>query len=280
MPNRAEVGRQVDLLVQARFAGSPRLGVEDWPSKERPTVIEQASEALQLVYPTDLQTGRLLPARLRIKVVAPNCRVENQTDRLIEVPPDESSKRLAFLLTPLRTGPCRINVEVYGLDNLFLGTVAVELDAVAARVSEQEVGVGNLVLEGVARQVAALLLGAGVAAASSPASLAAGDAGSAAKSMLSPPAVPSVTRSAPHLPAAAESSVTLSARDRDTETLVGRTAPGMFGRVESRRRMGWQTRRRSISTIGCHKAARQASPLANGDADRTACRRSLQLPPC
>ena len=171
VPSRAAVGRRIDLLVQVRFEGSPRLGVEDWPSKKRPSQIEQGSEALQLTFPTDSLTGRFLPARLRIKVVAPDFNVENQNDRLIEVPPDEYSKRLAFLLTPLRTGSCRINIEVYGLDDLFLGAVPVEMEAVAATGSEQEVSVGNLVLEVVARQVAALLLGAGVAAASSPPSL-------------------------------------------------------------------------------------------------------------
>jgi serine/threonine protein kinase len=232
VPNRAEVGRPVDLLVQVRFAGSPRLGVEDWPSKERPTVIEQISETLQLVYPTDLQTGRLLPARLRIKVVAPDCRVENQTDRLIEVPPDEYSKRLAFLLTPLRTGYCRINVEVYGLDDLFLGTVAVELTAVAATASEREIGVGNLVLDGVARQVAALLLGAGVATAASPASLAAAQASSAAITRLNPPGVPTVTRSAPQ--SEGSSPLTPSVSLGDTETFAGRPVPGLFGAGSSK----------------------------------------------
>ena len=57
------------------------------------------------------------------------------------------------------------------------------MEAVAATGSEQEVSVGNLVLEVVARQVAALLLGAGVAAASSPPSLEAGDLASAAITM-------------------------------------------------------------------------------------------------
>ena len=88
-PSRAEVGRQIDLLVQVRFATSTRLGLEDWPSKARPTEIEQVSEALQLAYPTDPQTGGLLPARLRIKLVAPDFRVDSQADRLIEVPPDD-----------------------------------------------------------------------------------------------------------------------------------------------------------------------------------------------
>ena len=222
-PSRAEVGRQIDLLVQVRFATSARLGVEDWPSKARPTEIEQVSEALQLAYPTDPQTGRFLPARLRIKLVAPDFRVDGQADRLIEVPPDEYSKRLAFLLTPLRAGSCRINVEVYGLDDLFLGAVPVEIVAVAGAVSEQEICVGNLVLEVVARQVAALLLGARIAAVSSPAQLAAADAGSVAITMPGS-SVPIVEGAASQIAAAAG----VSARSPDTETygrLTGRGDP-------------------------------------------------------
>jgi Protein kinase domain len=220
-PSRAQVGRRIDLLVQVRFGGSPRLGVEDWPSRQRPTEIEQGSEALQLAYPTDPQSGRFLPARLRISVVAPDFKVENQAERLIEVPPDEYSKRLAFLLTPLRTGWCRINVEVYGLDDLFLGAVPVEVEAVAATVPAEEIRVGNLALEVVARQVAALLLGAGVAAASSPASLAAGEAGSAAMTRFSPQA-PEVARSAEQPTVASESSATRSAREREAMELMAR----------------------------------------------------------
>ena len=181
--------------MQVRFDTSTRLGLEDWPSKARPGEIEQVSEAVQLAYPTDPQTGRFLPARLRIKLVAPDFRIDGQPDRLIEVPPDEYPKRLAFLLTPLRAGSCRVNVEAYGLDDLFLGAVPVEIDAVAGVVSEQEICVGNLVLDVVARQVAALLPGARIAAAPSPAPLAAAEAGSVAITMPGPSTVPMVKRS-------------------------------------------------------------------------------------
>ena len=230
-PSRAEVGRQIDLLVQVRFATSTRLGLEDWPSKARPAEIEQASEALQLVYPTDPQTGGLLPARLRIKLVAPDFRVDSQADRLIEVPPDEYSKRLAFLLTPLRTGSCRINVEVYALDDLFLGAVPVEIVAVAGAVSEQEIGVGNLVLEVVARQVAALLLGARLAAVSSPAPLAAADAGSSAITM--PSSSPIVEGAASQIAAAAGA----SARSPETQTLGHLTGRGDPAEQPPKRRL-------------------------------------------
>ena len=242
-PSRAEVGRQIDLLVQVRFETSTRLGLEDWPSKARPTEIEQVSEALQLAYPTDPQTGGVLPARLRIKLVAPDFRVDGQADRLIEVPPDEYSKRLAFLLTPLRAGSCRINVEVYGLDDLFLGAVPVEIVAVAGAVSEQEICVGNLVLEVVARQVAALLLGARIAAASSPAPLAAADAGSAAITMPSS-SVPIVEGAASQIAAAAGA----SARSPDTQT---------YGRLTGRGDPAEQSPKRRLSRV-----ARVTAPLA------------------
>ena len=228
--------------MQVRFETSTRLGLEDWPSKVRPAEIEQVSEALQLAYPTDPQTGRFLPARLRIKLVAPDFRVDGQADRVIEVPPDEYSKRLAFLLTPLRAGSCRINVEVYGLDDLFLGAVPVEIVAVAGAVSEQEINVGNLVLEVVARQVAALLLGARIAAASSPASLAAADAGSAA--IATPSAVPMVESPAPLSSAAALG----AARARDTET---------YGRLTSRGAPAEESPERRLSRV-----ARVIAPLA------------------
>ena len=230
-PSRAEVGRQIDLLVQVRFATSTRLGLEDWPSKARPAEIEQVSEALQLAYPTDPQTGGLLPARLRIKLVAPDFRLDSQADRLIEVPPDEYSKRLAFLLTPLRTGSSRINVEVYALDDLFLGAVPVEIVAVAGAVSEQEIGVGNLVLEVVARQVAALLLGARLAAASSPAPLAAADAGSSAITM--PSSSPIVEGAASQIAAAAGA----SARSPETQTLGHLTGRGDPAEQSPKRRL-------------------------------------------
>jgi serine/threonine protein kinase len=154
MPSEAEVGRQTDLLVQVRFVGSPLLGLEDWPTRRRPPRIEQASEPVQVVHPTDPDTGVLLPARLRVRIVAPDCTVQGQSDLLVEVPPDDYSKRLAFLLTPVREGYCRVNVEVYGPDEVFLGAVPVEVEAVATAVPEPSLKVATLALGVLARQVA------------------------------------------------------------------------------------------------------------------------------
>ena len=133
LPSQVEVGRQTDMIVQVRFADSPVLGIEDWPTRRRPAQIEQQSEPLQVTHLVDPATGRLAPARVRIKVVASDFTVDGEPERLIEVPVDDYSKRIAFLLTPRRTGYCRVNVEVYALDSLYLGTVAIEAEAVATR---------------------------------------------------------------------------------------------------------------------------------------------------
>jgi hypothetical protein len=144
-PSQPIVGKQTDLIVQVRFPDSPLLGLEDWPTRRRPAQIEQASEPFHLVHPVDPATGERRPARLLIKVVAPDFSIEGQAQLLIEVTPREYSKRLAFLLTPKRAGYCRINVEVYAPDALYLGTIAVEAEAVAEGLAEPIVRVASLV---------------------------------------------------------------------------------------------------------------------------------------
>jgi serine/threonine protein kinase len=147
MPSQAEVGHQVDLIVQVRFASSPRLGIEDWPSKRVPDRIEQASEDVDLEYPIDPRTRQQLPARLRVKIVAPDFTIDGTADCLIEVPPNAYSKRLAFLLTPRHVGLCRVHVEVYALDMLHMGTVPIEADAVAVQVANPVWRVAHLVMQ-------------------------------------------------------------------------------------------------------------------------------------
>ena len=155
MPSEAEIGRQVDLLVQVRFKTSPRLGREDWPSKRVPDAIEQASEEFDLDYPIDPRTHQQLSARLRIKLVAPDFAIAGTPESLIEVPPDAYSKRLAFLMTPRRAGLCRVHVEVHALDALHLGTVPIEVNAVGSAVTAAEQRVGHLLLQMLSRDAAA-----------------------------------------------------------------------------------------------------------------------------
>ena len=142
LPSQAEVGRQVDLIVQVRFADSPSLGLEDRPAKRRP---EQEAELLGRHYPEDPRTGKRMPASLQIKVVAPDFVVEGERERLIEVAPDEYSKRIAFLLTPARVGFCPVHVEAYA-DGEYLGTAPVETESVAVAVANPALQTARLVL--------------------------------------------------------------------------------------------------------------------------------------
>jgi hypothetical protein len=151
MPAEVEVGRQTDLIVQVRFANSPVLGLEDWPTRRKPSEIEQGTEPIRLVYPIDALTGRLMPARVRIKVVTPDFVLSGSSEHLLAVPHDEYSKRLGFLLTPQRSGTCRVNVEVSGPDGIFLGSIAMETIAVGDGAHAAEWRIGNLVLEALRR---------------------------------------------------------------------------------------------------------------------------------
>lgn len=146
MPSQAEVDRQVDLIVQVRFADSPPLGLEDWPTRRRPAAIEQGSEAVRVVYPVDSKTRAPLPARLLLKIVAPDFTIEGHEAQVIEIPPDDYSKRVVFLLTARRAGYCRVNVEVYDGDAVYLGAIPVEAEAVATVAAPGMTRVANLML--------------------------------------------------------------------------------------------------------------------------------------
>lgn len=156
-PSQAQVGARIDLIVQVRFPDSPRLGLEDWPSRRVPDSIEQTSEAVRLAFPIDLATGRAGSARLQVRVVAPDFLIEGQRQQTFDVPPDAYSQRLSFLLTAVRPGLCRINVEVYTADSVFLGMVPVETDVGGAPVEVGQLCVSNLVLSVIAREVAGLM---------------------------------------------------------------------------------------------------------------------------
>ncbi|HEY2773680.1 MAG TPA: serine/threonine-protein kinase, partial [Candidatus Binatia bacterium] len=146
MPSQAEVGRVVDLIVQVRFRDSPLLGLEEWPSIRTPDEIEQRSEPLHVDYPIDPRSGRKLPARLRVRLAAPDFEIQGSDERLIDVPPDAYSARLAFLLAPQRAGFCRVNVEVYAADTVFLGTIPIEAEAFTRGIKGSVIRVANLMI--------------------------------------------------------------------------------------------------------------------------------------
>ena len=146
IPGYAELGKQIDLMAQVRFGDSPRLGLEDFPGRRRPAEIEQSSETVRVTYPVDSRTGARLPARLHLRLVAPDFTIHGDADRHIEVPPDDYSTRVTFMLSPLRLGWCRLNLDLYGPDALYLGAIPLESEAVAAIASFAEIRVGNLAL--------------------------------------------------------------------------------------------------------------------------------------
>lgn len=131
VPNNAELGQSIDLLVQVRFPDSLLLGIEDWPTEQKPSSIKQKTEPINLEFPVNKQTGELRATRLKIKVITPDFKLEGSAERLIEVPPYQYSKLISFLLTPLKTGICRINIDVFSADEVYLGTIAIVTTVVA-----------------------------------------------------------------------------------------------------------------------------------------------------
>lgn len=150
MPTHVRVSRPADLLVQVRFSGSPVLGLEDWPTRRRPEQIEQATESIGLTFPQDPSTGATLPARVHVQVVAPDFRIEGQSALTIDVPPEDYSNRLVFMLAPLREGYCRVNVVVSDPDAVHLGTIAVEANAMVDLPHDTAVHAATLVLNAIA----------------------------------------------------------------------------------------------------------------------------------
>lgn len=151
-PSRATIGDPIYLIVQVRFADSPLLGSKDFPGKTKPRPIERAQDTVRVDYPIDPKTGRLLSAVLKVAIVAPGFIVAGKNERLIEVPPDEFSKRIDFLLTPRSSGNLRINVELYNIENMQIGSIPLECDALPQVLASQELrqpgwyNVGNLIL--------------------------------------------------------------------------------------------------------------------------------------
>ncbi len=145
VPSHAEVGQRLDLLVQVRFPDSPLLGREDWPTKTKPDHVEQTSESVPLEFPVDPRTGKLGAARLEVQIVAPDFEIAGAARQRLLVPPEEYSKCLAFLITPKKTGVCRINVEIYNVEQIFLGAIPLETN-IGGAPAPQTLNVANLLL--------------------------------------------------------------------------------------------------------------------------------------
>ncbi len=144
VPSSTEVGNEIDLLVQVRFPDSPLLG-EDWPTGKKPPSIEQTSNSVVLNFPIDPQTGQQKSTYLEIQVIAPDFIIHSEERQSIEVPPDEESKIVSFLLTARKSGQCRINVVLYSADRVYLDTIRLET-AVGKTVAPPTMQVATLIL--------------------------------------------------------------------------------------------------------------------------------------
>jgi hypothetical protein len=143
VPSNSEVGHKIDLLVQVRFPDSPQLGIQDWPLKKKPASVEQAGDLAELSFPVDPRTGAIGPSRLKIRVIAPDFVIEGASEKILDVPPDQYSKLLTFLLSAKKPGSCRINVEVYEASPDCLGTIPIET-AVGGVQAAPSVNIANL----------------------------------------------------------------------------------------------------------------------------------------
>ena len=125
MPAEAAIGQRIDLLVQVRFPDAPLLGKDEWPSRIKPTSLEQESSDIALSFPKD-QTGNYTSQFIEILVSAPDFEITGTNKRKLEIFPDKESAICSFLMMPTREGYCRVNIEVYSLDNTYLGAALVE----------------------------------------------------------------------------------------------------------------------------------------------------------
>jgi len=123
----ATKGEQIDLLVQVRFPESPILGIENWPTKQKPDSIEQTSDKIKLEFPLNKKTGNLNSAYLKIQISTSDFEIQGPSNKHIEVPPDQYSKIIMFYLKTIKTGFCRINIELYTIDKeIYLGAIPIE----------------------------------------------------------------------------------------------------------------------------------------------------------
>lgn len=135
-PRHARLGSTIDVIVQMRMPKSPLLGKAQFPSQEKPGEIVQDSRQVKLTHGLAGQTGQLLPAKVKVRLVAPLFNIAGTAEQWLEVPAAKYSEQLVFMLVPTRTGECRINIELLTVDDVHIKTIplstAVDPDAVAS----------------------------------------------------------------------------------------------------------------------------------------------------
>jgi len=143
-PAYAALGTTIDLLVQVRMPDSPELGKKDFPVAKPYGVVTDSHETA-LIFPVDAQTGQTRPAKLRVRVVAPDFVVESLSEVTLKVPPEGNSDLLTFLLKTQKLGHCRVNVEILTDGGEHVGTIPVST-LVNGGVSQPEWKAMSLVL--------------------------------------------------------------------------------------------------------------------------------------
>jgi hypothetical protein len=113
----------MDVLVQVRLPESPPLALVQWPVSPTPARIEHDSENAAFQFSFQEDTGRLGPARLRVRVTAPDFEINGESEKTLLVPPAADSPLLSFLLTPRRAGRRRINIELFDLAGTQIGNI-------------------------------------------------------------------------------------------------------------------------------------------------------------
>jgi len=147
LPAQADLKQHIDLYVQVRFPRSKPLSIADWPVKHRPAQTETQSSTVALNFPVNARTGKPGPIVLQLHVTAPDFKVEDEEPKKrVEVLPGKFSNKVQFLLTPLHTGVCRVNVGVKSTDEVSLGTLPLEMKVGGAAAPEPAAVVANLVL--------------------------------------------------------------------------------------------------------------------------------------
>ena len=137
VPSEARFNETIDLYVQVRLPHSPLLSIRDLPLKRKPPRLEHDSRGAVLEFPRNQRTGGVGAARLRVRVVAPDFTFNDDSEKIILVPPGQSSELAVFTLTAKHQGECRINVEILDLSRALVGTIflATSVGELAARLS-------------------------------------------------------------------------------------------------------------------------------------------------
>jgi formylglycine-generating enzyme required for sulfatase activity len=117
----------MNVFVQVRFPDSEFLSIEDWPFKNRPSLIEQASKSTKVRFFKNAK-GELTPAYLKFRIVAPDFSVEGESEKMVEVPPKSFSELISFQLIPKFPGVHGIMINVCDENGVSVGEIPVETD--------------------------------------------------------------------------------------------------------------------------------------------------------